>query len=111
MPQGRPLPTIELTAEEQGELSGFAASLSLPHALVARAQLVLWSAEGVANAEIAERLNWSKPTVGDLRGWNLERLLATFGRHGTRLYGLARGMLESARILMPNDTALKGRPD
>ena len=64
MSLGRPLPALELTAEERRELCGFAASRSLPHALVARAQLVLWSAEGVPNAEIGERLNWSKPTVG-----------------------------------------------
>ena len=73
MSQGRPLPALELTAEERRELSGFAASRSLPHALVARAQLVLWSAEGVANTEIAERLNWSKPTVGKWRQRFVER--------------------------------------
>jgi putative transposase len=67
MSLGRPLPALELTAEEGRELSGFAASRSLPHALVARAQLVLWSAEGVSNAEIGLRLNWSKPTVGKWR--------------------------------------------
>jgi transposase len=67
MSLGRPLPVLELTAEERRELSGFAASRSLPHSLVARAQLVLWAAEGIANTEIAERLNWSKPTVGKWR--------------------------------------------
>ena len=55
MSLGRPLPTLELTAEERRELSGFAASRSLPHSLVARAQLVLWSAEGVANATQSRR--------------------------------------------------------
>src|SRR5580704_3988108 len=64
---GRPLPALELTAEERRELSGFAASRSLPHALVSRAQLVLLAAEGVPNGEIGERLNWSKPTVGKWR--------------------------------------------
>src|ERR1039458_10066270 len=67
MSPGRPLPALELTPEERRELSGFAASRSLPHALVARAQLVLWAAEGVPNREIGERLNWSKPTVGKWR--------------------------------------------
>ena len=61
------MPVLELTAEERRELSGFVASRSLPHALVARAQLVLWAAEGVANAAIGEHLNWSKPTVGKWR--------------------------------------------
>src|SRR5260370_21696115 len=64
---GRPLRVVELTAEERREVSGFAASRSLPHALVSRARLVLLAAEGVPNKEIAERLNWSKPTVGKWR--------------------------------------------
>jgi Homeodomain-like domain len=64
---GRPLPGLELTAEERQQLAGFAASRSLPHALVARARLLLWAAEGLANQEIAARLNWSKATVGKWR--------------------------------------------
>lgn len=64
---GRPLPALKLTAEERQQLAGFSASRSLPHALVARARLVLWAAEGVANQEIASRLNWSKATVGKWR--------------------------------------------
>jgi putative transposase len=67
MPMGRPLPALELTAEERRQLAGFAASRSLPHALVARARLVLWAAEGLANQEIAARLTWSKATVGKWR--------------------------------------------
>jgi putative transposase len=67
MSLGRPKATLELTAEEQRELAGFAASRSLSHALVARARVVLWSAEGYSNAEIATRLRWSKATVGKWR--------------------------------------------
>src|ERR1700688_4661081 len=67
MSLGRPLPALILTEEEREELAGFAASRSLPHALVARAQLVLLAAEGVPNQVIAERLGWSKPTVGKWR--------------------------------------------
>jgi len=67
MSMGRPLPALELTAEERRELSGFAASRSLPHALVARARLVLWAAENTSNQEIAGRLGWSSPTVGKWR--------------------------------------------
>jgi putative transposase len=67
MSMGRPLLTLELTTEERQQLAGFAASRSLPHALVARARLVLWAAEGVANQEIAARLTWSKATVGKWR--------------------------------------------
>lgn len=56
MSMGRPLPALESTAEERQQLTGSAASRSLSHALVARARLVLWAAEGVANEEIAARL-------------------------------------------------------
>jgi len=64
---GRPKPCLELSVEECKELSGFAASRSLPHALVSRAKLVLWSGDGLSNSEIAERLDWSKATVGKWR--------------------------------------------
>ena len=67
MSLGRPLSALILTPEERGELAGFAASRSLPHALVSRAQLVLWAAEGLSNQAIGERLGWSKPTVGKWR--------------------------------------------
>jgi putative transposase len=67
MSLGRPLSALILTPEEREELSGFAASRSLPHALVSRAQLVLWAAEGLSNQAIGERLGWSKPTVGKWR--------------------------------------------
>jgi len=60
MSLGRPKAILELTAEEQQELAGFAASGSLSHALVSRARLVLWSAEGRSNSGIAGQLNWSK---------------------------------------------------
>jgi putative transposase len=64
---GRPKPTLKLSAEEHSTLTGFAASRSLPHALVSRARVILWSAQGVSNSEIAQRLSWSKPTVGKWR--------------------------------------------
>jgi putative transposase len=67
MSMGRPLSILELTVEERQQLASFAASRSLPHALVARAQLVLWAAEGLANQEISARLDWSKATVGKWR--------------------------------------------
>jgi putative transposase len=67
MSLGRPKATLGLTAGEQKELAGLAASRSLAHALVARARLILWSAEGRSNSEIATRLRWSKATVGKRR--------------------------------------------
>ena len=73
MSPGRPKVTLELISEKQEELDGFATSRSLPHALVERARLVLWSAEGRSNSEIATRLQWSKPTVGWWRKCLIDR--------------------------------------
>jgi putative transposase len=57
-------------------MADFAASRSLPRALVARAWLVLWAAQGVANQEIVARLAWSKATVGKWRRHFVEHRLA-----------------------------------
>ncbi len=65
---GRPKTELVLSAEEHAQLSALAASRVLPHALVARAKLVLWAAQGERNTAIAERLRWSLPTVGKWRG-------------------------------------------
>src|ERR1035438_1627385 len=67
MSLGRPLPALELTAEERRELCGFDPSRRLPHVPRRRCQRGLGSAGGLPNAEIGERLNWSKPTVGKWR--------------------------------------------
>ncbi len=64
---GRPKAELVLSAEEHAQVSALAASRSLPHALVARAKLVLWAAQGESNSAIAERLGWSMPTVGKWR--------------------------------------------
>ncbi len=61
---GRPKPALELTVDERTQLKSLAASRSRPHALLCRARVVLWSAEGQSNTEMAERLGWSKATVG-----------------------------------------------
>ncbi len=53
MRTGRPKPAPVLSAEEHAQLSSLAASRSLPHALVARAKVVPWSAQGETNSVIA----------------------------------------------------------
>jgi putative transposase len=73
---GRPKAVLVLSAEEEVELRGFSSSRSLPHALVARAKLVVWSTEGRSNTEIATRLRWSKATVGKWRQRFVEQRLA-----------------------------------
>ncbi len=49
---------------------------TLPHALVARAKLVLWSARGHSNTHIARRLHWRNATVGKWRQRFVEHRLA-----------------------------------
>ena len=76
MQTGRPKAELKLSAQEQAQLSSLAASRSLPHALVARAKLVLWAAAGASNSTIAQRLSWSLPTVGKWRSRFVEQRLA-----------------------------------
>ena len=73
---GRPKPTLELSVDERTQLKSLATSRSLPHALVCRAKVVLWSAAGQSNTEIAERLGWAKVTVGKWRQRFLEQRMA-----------------------------------
>jgi putative transposase len=73
---GRPKPSLKLTSDEQTQLQSLAASRTLPHALVARARLVLWSSQGQSNSQIAGRLHWSKATVGKWRQRFVQQRLA-----------------------------------
>jgi putative transposase len=72
---GRPKSDLVLSEEERVQLGSLAGSRSLPHAIVARAKVVLWSVEGVSNSEIATRLQWTNATVGKWRRRFIERRL------------------------------------
>ena len=76
MSTGRPKAALILTDEEREQLSSLVRSRTLPNALVARARVVLWSAEGESNTQIAERLGWTKATVGKWRRRFVDRRLA-----------------------------------
>ena len=76
MVTGRPKPSLTLAPEEQTQLHSLAASRTLPHSLVARAKLVLWSAQGQSNTQIAARLRWRNATVGKWRQRFIEHRLA-----------------------------------
>lgn len=54
---------IDLTKQERDELHTLASSRSLPHGLVRRAQMILWTDEGMTLAEVCRRLKVSQPTV------------------------------------------------
>ena len=73
---GRPKPTLTLATDEHTQLRSLAGSRTLPHALVARARLVLWSADGQSNTQIARRLRWAKATVGKWRQRFVQHRLA-----------------------------------
>ncbi len=76
MRTGRPKATLELTSEEQIQLKSLAGSRTLPHSMVSRAKLVLWSTQGQTNAEIAQRLGWKDSTVSKWRRRFVEHRVA-----------------------------------
>ncbi|MFQ5474184.1 MAG: IS630 family transposase [Dehalococcoidia bacterium] len=61
---GRPLAPLTLSESERDELRSITRSRSMPQSLATRARIVLLSADGESNTDIAERLGLSKPTVG-----------------------------------------------
>lgn len=63
MRTGRPKRGLNVTAQERAELEAIIASRSLPNGLVRRAKMVLWTEDGVAVAEVAQRLKVSAPAV------------------------------------------------
>ena len=67
MPIGRPKTALVLSEDERIQVSSLTKSRTLPHAIVARAKVVLWAAEGDSNTEIANRLQWTNATVGKWR--------------------------------------------
>lgn len=73
---GRPVTAVVLTPDELTQLRSLARSRTLPHALVARAKLVLWAAQEKSNTEIAHRLRCTKATVGKWRQRFLKHRLA-----------------------------------
>ena len=75
MPIGRPKTALVLSEDERIQVSSLTKSRTLPHAIVARAKVVLWAAEGDSNTEIANRLQWTNATVGKWRRRFIERRL------------------------------------
>jgi transposase len=61
-----PIPTavaIELSDQERALLEGFVRRRTSAHGLAQRSRIVLAAADGLSNAEIAERVGVSRPTV------------------------------------------------
>lgn len=73
MAMGRPKAPLILTPEQREQLEGIVRSRSLPAGLVKRARIVLLSAAGKTNQEIARQLGLTTATVGKWRGRFLEQ--------------------------------------
>jgi putative transposase len=103
----RPTVSLELTAEEYVDLEAIATSRSMPHGLVRRAQLILWSESGVPLTEVARRLKVSGPTV---HHWRLRfRKLRLAGLHDQLKPGRPRTHDEE-QIAQLLNTALTHKP-
>src|ERR1700681_3376501 len=64
MKLGRPVLPLQLDGEQRQQLEALASSRSLPHGLVTRVRIVLLSADGLSNKDIAARLRLNQVTVG-----------------------------------------------
>lgn len=73
MPTGRPKAELVLTEAERSQLSSMARSRSIPVSLALRARIVLATAEGEPNSQIAERMQITGATAGKWRGRFIER--------------------------------------
>ena len=103
----RPTVSLELTAEERVDLETIAASLSMPHSLVRRAQLILWSESGVTLKEVGRRLKLSGPTA---HHWRLRfRKLRLAGSHDQVKPGRPRTH-DDEQIAQLLNTALTQKP-
>src|ERR1700674_796564 len=67
MAMGRPKAALVLRPEQREQLEGMASSRSLPAGLVSRARIILLSASGKTNLQIARQLGLTNATVGKWR--------------------------------------------
>src|SRR6185503_8800030 len=75
MSTGRPTKPLEITAEEREKLELLARRPKSSQALAMRARVVLNCAAGSNNAQVAQKLNITRPTVGKWRErFRLQRL-------------------------------------
>ena len=107
MRTGRPKQALELTVQERRDLAAIATSRSLPHGLVRRAQMILWTEDGVPVTEVAQRLKLTPPAVGNWR--RRFRELRLEGLHDQLKPGRPRSVDEE-RIAALLNTALRRKP-
>jgi putative transposase len=107
MRTGRPKQSLELTVQERRDLTAVASSRSLPHGLVRRAQMILWTEDGMPVTEAARRLRVTPPAVGNWR--RRFRELRLEGLHDQLKPGRPRSVDEE-RIAELLNTVLQRKP-
>jgi transposase len=107
MRNGRPKISLELTVQERTELEAIAASRSLPHGLVRRTQMILWTEAGMTVTEAARRLELTPAAVGNWRRRFRDQRLQ--GLHDQLKPGRPRSVDEE-RIARLLNTALRLKP-
>lgn len=107
MPRGRPTFTITVSATEREQLRAITASRSLAAGLVRRARVILLSAEGLSQTDIAERVTLSPAMVGHWRRrWRDQGLAGLYdaprsGRPRTHEDDAIAGLLRTALRTKP----------
>ena len=76
MAMGRPKAVLVLSAQQREQLESLASSRSLPAGLVRRARIILLSAAGKTNMQIARQMGLTNATVGKWRRRFLEQDVA-----------------------------------
>jgi putative transposase len=104
---GRPKKPLVLSAEEKAQLRGIAKSRALPNGIVRRARMVLLSAGGVTNTEIAGRMGTSVALVSMWRRRYRQRGIS--GLHDELRPGRPRTH-DDDRIAALINKALKAKP-
>src|SRR5512132_3794041 len=107
MRTGRPKQSLELTMQERRDLTAVASSRSLPHGLVRRAQMILWTEDGMPVTEVARRLRLTPPAVGNWR--RRFRQLRVEGLHDQLKPGRPRSVDEE-RLAELLNTVLQRKP-
>lgn len=99
--------SLELSAQERGDLEAIVASRSLPHGLVRRANMILLTESGVSIRETARRVKVTAPAVTNWRKRFREQRLA--GLHDQLKPGRPRTYTEEDIAVLLN-AALTRRP-
>ena len=107
MAMGRPKAMLVLTEQDREQLGGLASSRSLPAGLVNRARIILLSAGGKTNQQIARELRMTNATVGKWRRRFLQ--LGVTGLHDELRPGRPRSVSDE-RVAQLVAKTLQTRP-